>query len=169
MTASSTRPSGYTSLTPYLVVHPAAEAIAFYVDVFGATVVSRLDGPAGPGGEPFVGQAELDFGSGRLQLSDPMPAYGLVAPERGNDGSSTSTVLYVDDVDAVYERAVAAGAVVREELADFVSGDRYASIVDPFGHRWTIMTRKAGVTDEQSDAAVAAWWSEASAEIARSE
>lgn len=166
MTDTDYRPSGYSSLTPYLVVSPAAEAIAFYVDVFGATVVSRLDGPAGAGGEPFVGQAELDFGTGRLQLSDPMPAFGLVAPPRGTDGVSGSTVLYVADVDAVYAKALEAGATVREELNDFVSGDRYASIVDPFGHRWTIMTRKPGITDEQSDAAVAAWWSEASAQIA---
>jgi PhnB protein len=166
MNDSDYRPSGYSSLTPYLVVSPAAEAIAFYVDVFGATVVSRLDGPARAGGEPFVGQAELDFGSGRLQLSDPMPAFGLVAPPRDADGVSGSTVLYVGDVDAVYAKAVAAGATVREELNDFVSGDRYASIVDPFGHRWAIMTRRPGVSDEQSAAAVEAWWAQASAQIA---
>lgn len=162
-------PPGYTSLTPFLVCDPAAEAIAFYVDVFGAAVVYRLDAPARDGGVPFVGQAELDFGSGRLQLSDPMPAMGLVAPSRGSSGSSgssVSTVLYVDDVDAVHDAAVAAGATSREAPSDFVSGDRFASIVDPFGHRWALLSRRPDISEEQSIRAVEAWWAEAAAQIA---
>lgn len=166
MSETNFRPSGYTSLTPFLVVSPAAEAIAFYVDVFGASVVYRLDSPARDGGIPFVGQAELDFGSGRLQLSDPMPAMGLVAPTRGADGLSGSTVLYVEDVDAVYAAAVEAGAEGREAPSDFVSGDRFASIIDPFGHRWALLSRNRDLTEEQSIRAVEAWWAEAAAQIA---
>jgi PhnB protein len=166
MSESRHRPSGYTSLTPFLVVSPAAEAIAFYVDVFGASVVYRLDAPARDGGVPFVGQAELDFGTGRLQLSDPMPAMGLVAPPHRADAVTGSTVLYVDDVDAVYAAAVEAGADGKEAPSDFVSGDRFASIVDPFGHRWALLSRTHDLTEEQSIRAVEAWWAEAAAQIA---
>lgn len=166
MSDDAFRPAGYTSLTPFLVVQPAAEAIAFYVDVFGAEVVYRLDAPATRGGEPFVGQAELDFGSGRLQLSDPMPSMGLTAPLKGTDGVSSSTVLYVADVDGVYARALAAGAESREAPSDFVSGDRFASIVDPFGHRWALLSRRPDISEEQSIRAVEEWWGQAAAQLA---
>ncbi len=102
-------PTGYTTLTPFLVCSPAAEAIGFYGDVFGATVVQRMDGPDGT-----VVHAELDLGLGRLQLGDPNDAYGLVAPSgQTADGASSSTCIYVADVDAVFARAVERGATVR--------------------------------------------------------
>jgi uncharacterized glyoxalase superfamily protein PhnB len=150
-------PAGYTALTPFLVVAPAARAIDWYVDVFGATVTYRLDGPVGEHGLPIVGQAELDFGTGRLQLSDPMPAFGLSAssPEAPTTGS---IVLYVAEVDAVVARAEAGGAVIREAPADFVSGDRYASIVDPFGQRWAVMTRVQDLEEAESIRRVHEWW-----------
>lgn len=152
-----TPPAGFTTLTPFLVVEPAAEAIDWYVEVFGATVVDRLDGPAGESGLPIVGQAELDFGTGRLQLSDPMPAFGLAAPsvERPTHGS---IVVYVDEVDAVVAAAEAKGAVVREAPADFVSGDRYASIVDPFGQRWAVMTLVEELEPAERIRRVREWW-----------
>ena len=124
MAITDGRPDGYTTLTPFLVCSPAAEAIRFYADVFGATVVQRMDGPDGT-----VVHAELDLGVGRLQLGDPNDAYGLVAPSgQAEDRVSSSTCVYVADVDAVFARAVERGATVREEPATFVTGDRFASV-----------------------------------------
>jgi uncharacterized glyoxalase superfamily protein PhnB len=144
-------PPGYTSLTPFLVVDGARAAIAFYTEVFGATVVSVMDGPDGT-----VAHAELDFGNGRLQLSDPNPAFDLVAAP-GGPAVSHSTCLYCADVDAVVARAKERGAVVCEEVSTFVTGDRFGSVVDPFGQRWTVMTRVEDVSPEESERRLAAW------------
>ena len=154
MAISNGRPDGYTTLTPFLVCSPAAEAIRFYEDVFGATVVSRMDGPGGT-----IAHAELDFGIGRLQLADPADAYGLVAPRRraDDDQVSGSTCIYVADVDAVFAKAVERGATVREKPDTFVTGDRFASIYDPFGHRWAIMTKVEDVSPEETERRLAEW------------
>lgn len=149
--ASAPVPPGYTSLTPFVVVDGARAAIAFYEEVFGATVVSVMDGPDGT-----VAHAELDFGDGRLQLSDPNPAFDLVAAP-GGTAVSHSTCLYCADVDAVVARARDRGATVREEVSTFVTGDRYGSLVDPFGQRWTVMTRVEDVTPEESERRLAEW------------
>ncbi len=156
MAITDGRPDGYTTLTPFLVCSPAAEAIRFYADVFGATVVQRMDGPDGT-----VVHAELDLGLGRLQLGDPNEAYGLVAPSgQAEDRVSSSTCVYVADVDAVFARAVERGATVREEPATFVTGDRFASIYDPFGHRWAVMTRVEDVSPEEAERRLAEWASQ---------
>ena len=153
MTITNGRPEGYTTLTPFLVCSPAAEAIAFYEAVFGATVVSRMDGPDGT-----VMHAELDFGLGRLQLSDPNDEYGLVAPTgHAQDKVSGSTCIYVADVDAVFDKAVERGATVREKPSTFVTGDRFASIYDPFGHRWAVMTKVEDVSPEEAERRLADW------------
>ncbi len=153
MTTTDGRPEGYTTLTPFLVCSPAAEAIAFYAAVFGATVVSRMDGPDGS-----VLHAELDLGLGRLQLSDPNDDYGLVAPTgSAEDRVSGSTCIYVADVDAVFATAVERGATVREQPATFVTGDRFASIYDPFGHRWAVMTRVEDVSPEEGQRRLDEW------------
>ncbi|RBY77647.1 VOC family protein [Geodermatophilus sp. TF02-6] len=153
MAITDGRPDGYTTLTPFLVCSPAGEAIRFYADVFGATVVSRMDGPDGT-----VPHAEFDLGLGRLQLGDPNDAYGLVAPSgRADDRVSSSTCVYVADVDAVVAAAVERGATVREEPATFVTGDRFASIYDPFGHRWAVMTRVEDVSPEEAERRLAEW------------
>ena len=152
MTVTNGKPQGYTALTPFLVCSPAREAITFYAEVFGATVVGRMDGPDGT-----VLHAELDLGDGRLQLSDPNDAYGLVAPARDGDRVSGSTCIYVPDVDDVFARAVARGATVREKPATFVTGDRFASIYDPFGHRWAVMTRVEDVSPEEAERRLAEW------------
>jgi PhnB protein len=101
--------------------------------------------------------AELDLGDGRLQLSDPNDAYGLVAPAGAGDTVSGSTCIYVPDVDAVFEQAVARGATVREKPATFVTGDRFASIYDPFGHRWAVMTRVEDISPEEAERRLAEW------------
>lgn len=153
MTNPTGAPEGYTSLTPFLVCSPAAEAISFYAAVFGATVVSRMDGPGGT-----VPHAELAFAAGRLQLGDPSEEYGLAAPTPREDGAtSSSTCVYVADVDAVFVRAVEHGATVREEPATFVTGDRFCSVRDPFGHRWAIMTRVEDVSPEEGERRLAEW------------
>jgi len=159
MSVRNGKPDGYTTLTPYLVCRPATEAIDYYAAVFGATLVDRMDGPDGT-----VMHAELDFGQGRLQLSDPMADYGLEEPTgAARDRVSSSTCIYVSDVDAVFAAAVERGATVREEPTTFVTGDRFTSIYDPFGHRWTIMTRVEDVSPEESRRRLAEWGATASA------
>lgn len=155
MTITDGTPEGYTTLTPFLVCRPAAEAIAFYEAVLGARVVSRMDGPDGT-----VLHAELDVGRGRLQLSDPNDEYALVAPSDGAAAVSTSTCVYVPDVDATFAAAVERGATVREAPSTFVTGDRFASIVDPFGHRWAVMTRVEDVPPDEAERRLAAWAAE---------
>ncbi|QGH69798.1 glyoxalase/bleomycin resistance/extradiol dioxygenase family protein [Pseudactinotalea sp. HY158] len=146
-------PHSATSLTPFLAVPGAAKAIEFYSGVFGARVVDVTE----MGG--VVVHAVLDFGQGLLQLGEPSPAYHLVPPPAGDD-ACYSIGLYCADVDAVAARAEAAGATVREPVATFVSGDRFASIRDPFGVRWSIMTRVEDLSDAESAARVAAWAAE---------
>lgn len=148
-------PHGYTSLTPFLVVQPAIEAIAFYRDVFGATVLTQMPGAPLPDGTPTVSHAELDFGNGVLQLGDPMEGNGL----KPQDPSAVngSICVYVQDVDAVVAKAAERGATIAEQPSNFVSGDRFASIMDPFARRWSIMTRVEDLSREESEARVNAW------------
>lgn len=144
-------PEGYHSLTPFIVCPRAAEALDFYRRVFEAEVLERHDGPDGK-----ILHAELRIGDSILQLSDPLPDFGLVAPN-ADGSSSASLVLYCADVDATFARAVEAGASVREPVQDFVSGDRYASLTDPFGRRWAIMTRVQNLSREESARRVREW------------
>lgn len=145
------RPHGYSSITPFLPLADPGAALAFYQDVFGARLVnsSEHDG--------VIVHAELEFESGRLQLGAAGPAYKLIAPDPNSDDAAYSLVHYTPDVDAVHDRAVAAGATVREPLMTFVSGDRFVSIRDPFGVRWSIMTRVEDLSDAESDARVKEW------------
>ncbi len=152
-------PHGYSSITPFLVLNDAQGALDFYRDVFGARVLGVSTGP-GPDGRLIVVHAEVAFPSGRLQLGDANPAYGLVAPESDGDTVGFSLALYTADVDAVIAHAVERGAVVREPIVDFVSGDRFGSIRDPFGVRWNVMARVEDLSQEESDARVAAWVAE---------
>lgn len=149
------RPRTSTTLTPFLAVHPAADAVAFYTEVFGATLQYGVEMP-GPAGAQQIVHAVMDFGLGRLELGEPNPAYHLTPPPDGDD-ASFSLAVYCTDVDAVVDAAVARGATVREPLANFVSGDRFASIRDPFGVRWSVMTRVEDISDEESARRVAEW------------
>lgn len=144
-------PAGYTAITPYLCVAGGAAAIQFYERVFGATVVGRNDGPDGS-----VAHAELDFGSGRIQLSDPAPDHDLVPPD-GSDRVNHSYVHYCADVDATYAAAVAAGAKGYGDPETFMTGDRYGAVLDPWGHRWTLMTRVEDVDPVEAKRRVDAW------------
>lgn len=111
-----------------------------------------MDGPDGT-----VAHAELDFGTGRLQLGDPADAYGITAPATGSDTVTYSIALYCPDVDDVVARAQKAGATVREAPQDFATGDRFASLRDPFGVRWTVMTRVEDVSAEERDRRLGEW------------
>ena len=110
-----------------------------------------MDGPNG-----IVAHAELDFGNGRLQLSDPQEAYQLAAPDP-KAFATHSIALYCPNVDDVVARAEQARATIREPAQTFVTGDRFASILDPFGQRWTVMTRVEDVSPEERDRRMAQW------------
>ena len=140
-------PHGSTSLTPFLAIPGAGEALEFYCSVFGARIVdvTECDG--------VLVHAELDFGSGRLQLGEPNPEYGLAPPP--SEGACYSMGLYCPNVDDVVTRAIDAGAALREEPNTFASGDRHASILDPFGVRWSIMSRVEDISETESARRVA--------------
>lgn len=143
-------PKGVSSITPFLCIPQAREAITFYADIFGARIVDVTEMG------DVVAHAVLDFGHGQLQLGEPAAAYHLVPPPAGDD-DCYSLGLYVADVDAVVAAAEAAGATIREAPSDFVSGDRFASIRDPFGVRWSIMTRVEDISEQESARRVAEW------------
>lgn len=146
------KPNGYSTLTPFIVVNQPREAIAFYEKVFGAKAKSVTEF----GEEKTIVHADLDFGNGFLQLGAATPAYGLVSPP--SDGkASYSMGIYVPDVDRTFALAVENGAAVREPVAHFVSGDRYCSVLDPYGIRWSIMTRVDDIAEEESYRRVAEW------------
>ncbi|MGC0272655.1 VOC family protein [Pseudactinotalea sp. Z1739] len=146
-------PDGFTTLSPLIVVTPASAAIDFYAAVFGAEVATRMDGPDGS-----VWHCELNMGHGRMTVMDPNGQFNTVANNPADDDVSFSLAIYLPDVDAVLLAARERGARVREEAADFeVTGDRFASIQDPFGVRWTIMTRMQERTDAQIQEGLDAW------------
>jgi PhnB protein len=140
-------PDGHHTITPHLVINGASEAIEFYKRAFGAEELCRMPFP-GPDGKMKVGHAALQVGDSRLFLADECPEAGVAGP----NGSSPVTIhLYVTDADAVFGRAVEAGATVAMPLADMFWGDRYGQVVDPFGHRWSIATRLEDLTPEQME------------------
>ena len=135
-------PTGYHALTPCLVVKGPAKAIYYYKQAFGAQERERMPGPNGT-----IMHAELKIGDSTLMLADEMPQMGTVSPA-SLKGSPSSLYLYVEQVDAVFDRAVQAGATVQMPVADMFWGDRAGSLVDPFGHRWMIGTH---IQDLSSD------------------
>jgi PhnB protein len=136
-------PDGYQTVTPYLAVDDAAEAIAYYTKAFGAKERSRMEAPDGS-----IGHAELEIGDSLVMLSDPFPQATTRTPKEL--GGTTATVfLYVEDVDAVVKRAVDAGATVTMEVADQFWGDRFGAITDPFGHSWSIATHVEDVPPDE--------------------
>lgn len=136
-------PATLNTVTPYLVVDGAAEAIAFYVAAFGAVESSRLVGDDGR-----VGHAEIVIGNSHLMMADEYPEVGAISPTtRG--GTSTSFTLTVADVDAVFARAIAAGATEVRPIAEQFYGQRQGTLLDAWGHQWSISTPVTGFTDEQ--------------------
>jgi PhnB protein len=141
--AAKAVPAGFERATPYLCVKGADQAIAFYVRAFGAVETMRL---AEPGGR--IGHAELQIGDSPIMLSDEYPEEKVLSPLTLG-GSPVMIHLYVADVDAMVERAVKEGATILRPPADQFYGDRSASLVDPFGHRWMFATKLEELSGEE--------------------
>ena len=144
-------PDGYHTVTPYITVRNGAAALDFYVRAFGATVTMRMDAPDGK-----VGHAEFRIDGSPVMLSDEFPEMGATSPETLG-GVSSSLMIYVENVDARFEQAIAAGAIVERPVKVQFYGDRSGTLKDPFGHRWTIATHVEGIApDEMGRRAAAA-------------
>jgi uncharacterized glyoxalase superfamily protein PhnB len=151
MNRSATKPipDGMHSLTPHLVCAGAADAIAFYKAAFGAVELHRLPGPNG-----LLMHAAVRIGDSVLMLVDEAPDWGMLGP-KALKGSPVTIHLYVADVDAAVAKAVAAGAKVTMPVADMFWGDRYGTLEDPFGHRWSLATHTRDTTIEEMQQAMA--------------
>ncbi len=138
-------PEGQPQVTPYLCVKGAVKAIEFYQHVFGAKEIGRLADPSGR-----IGHAELQIGNARIMLADEHPELGILSPKSLGQARPPVTLhVYVEDVDAVYRRALDAGAASLREPADQFYGDRRADVSDPFGHHWSLATHKEDVLMEE--------------------
>ena len=137
-------PAGYHSITPYLLVRDAAKALAWYAQALGARELMRFPMPNGG-----IAHAEVMIGDSHVMLADEVPDQGFVGPQTLG-GAGVSLMLYVDDVDATFARAVVAGATSRRPIVDQFYGDRSGTLVDPFGHVWTIATHKEDVSAEEA-------------------
>ena len=136
-------PEGYNTVTPYLIIKGAAKAIDYYKNVFGATVVVRMDGPNGT-----VGHAELQIGDSRIMLADENPQMGHRSAETIG-ASPVSLYMYLPDCDAVVAKATAAGAKIIRPVEDQFYGDRSGFFQDPFGHLWGVATHKEDVSEQE--------------------
>jgi PhnB protein len=136
-------PEGYHSVTPYLIVRGAERALEFYKKAFGATELMRF-----PAAEGKIGHAEIKIGDSPIMLADEFPDMGYRSPQSVG-GTPVSIMLYVEDVDAVAKRAVAAGAKEQRPVKDQFYGDRSGTFEDPFGHVWNIATHKEDLSIEE--------------------
>ncbi len=135
-------PDGYHSVTPYLTIDGAEEAIRFYERALGATEMLRLP----MGGK--IGHAEIRIGDSMVMISDEWPDYGKLGP-KSRGGATSSLMVYVEDVDAAFDRAIAAGGKVERPVEDQFYGDRSGSFTDPFGHSWTLSTHVEDVPEDE--------------------
>ena len=136
-------PAGYHTATPYLTVRGAADAIAFYKKAFGAKEIMRMPAPGGA-----LGHAEIRIGDSVVMLSDEFPG-AATTPPSALGGTTGYVFLYVPDVDRTFAQAVAAGARVTMPLADMFWGDRFGTLLDPFGHAWGLATHKEDVPPKE--------------------
>lgn len=139
-------PDGYHTLTPYISVKGAREALAFYKKAFGAQELFHMDMPDGR-----IGHAEMQIGESRFMLADEMPerADAVSQSPVSLGGTTCGFMVYVPDVDAAFARAVEAGAAVKRPLTDQFYGDRTGTIADPFGHIWTLGTHVEDVSSAE--------------------
>jgi PhnB protein len=140
-------PKGYHTLTPSMTVRDAARAIEFYKQAFGAEEIGVMKGPDGK-----VMHAELRIGDSLLMLADEFPQYGALSPQ-SIGGTGMSLHIYVEDVDSAFDRATKAGANVEMPVTDMFWGDRFGKLVDPFGHKWSIATRKRDMSSAEIEQA----------------
>jgi PhnB protein len=136
-------PEGYHSVTPYLLIGGASAAIDFYVRAFGAVEGLRLTGPDGR-----IGHAEIRIGDSHLMLADEHPEMDFLGPQ-SRGGTCVTMYLYVADADAVFARAIAAGAKELRPLCDQFYGDRSGAVTDPWGHVWSIASRIEDITSDE--------------------
>lgn len=142
-------PEGYHSVTPYLIIKGAADAIEFYKKAFGATELFRM------AHEGKVGHAEIKIGNSPIMLADEHPAMGYVSPKTLG-GTPVSILIYVEDVDTTFNQAIKSGGVQQKPLQDQFYGDRSGTLTDPFGHVWTVATHKEDVAPEEMEKRMAA-------------
>ena len=136
-------PDGYSSVTPYLIVTGAANALDYYKMAFDGQEIMRMPGPDGK-----IVHAELQIGSSRIMLADESPQMGHKSPQTLG-GSGTGLMLYVKDVDDTFQRAVSGGGTVVRPVQDQFYGDRSGNLTDPFGHQWTIATHVEDVAPDE--------------------
>jgi PhnB protein len=149
-------PERYRRVTPALIVNGGSKALEFYTEVFGATERMRFSGPGGT-----VAHAEIEIGDSVLIVEEASPWMGTKAPPAdGLDGSPTFLYIYVDNVDAVIQRAVELGATLKRPAQDQFYGDRDGFIIDPFGHGWTIATHVEDVPPAELERRMSALQSE---------
>jgi len=137
-------PEGMHTITPHLVVSGAAQAIDFYKQAFGAVELHRMPMPDGR-----LMHASVKIGDSVMMLVDEFPEMGACKAPTPGATSPVTLHLYVEDADAIFNQAVAAGATVKMPPADMFWGDRYAQVKDPFGHDWSIATRREILTPQQ--------------------
>jgi PhnB protein len=142
-------PEGYHSVTPYLIIKGAADAIEFYKRAFGATELFRMER------EGKVGHAEIKIGDSPIMLSDEHPEMGYTSPTTLG-GTPVSIMIYVEDVDTIFKQAIAAGGEQQKAVQDQFYGDRSGSLKDPFGHVWHVATHKEDVAPEEMEKRMAA-------------
>jgi len=143
------KPEGYHTATPYLILQGAAKAIEFYKRAFGATELMRIDAPGDK-----IGHAEIRIGDSIIMLADEHPEMGFRGPQ-ALGGTPVSLMLYVEDSDAMFAQAIAAGGTVQKPIQDQFYGDRSGQMIDPFGHVWTISTHKEDLTPAEIEARLA--------------
>jgi PhnB protein len=143
--AVKTIPEGYHSVTPYLIISGAGEAIDYYKKAFGATELLRMPAPGGK-----IGHAEIKIGDSPIMLADEFPEMGYKSPKTLG-GSPVSLMIYVADVDTVFDQAIATGGKVQRPVKDQFYGDRSGTLEDPFGHVWHVATHKEDVSAEEME------------------
>lgn len=144
-------PDGYHSVTPYIIVDDGAAALDFYQRAFSATELFRMPTPEGK-----IAHAEIKIGDSPIMLADEFPEMEAISPKTLK-GTATGIMLYVEDCDAVFDRAVESGATILKPLANQFYGDRSGTVMDPFGHKWTISTHKEDLTSEEIEQRAAEW------------
>jgi PhnB protein len=143
-------PEGYSSVTPYLIVDGAADAIDFYTRAFGAEEKFRF-----PMGDR-VGHAEIKIGDSIIMLADEFPDMGHLGP-KARGGTTVSLMVYLPDVDTAFKKAIAAGGTEKRAVENQFYGDRAGTLEDPFGHQWTLATHVEDVSEEDLQARMKDW------------
>ena len=142
-------PEGYHSVTPYLSIKGAVEALEYYKRAFGAVELFRMEH------EGKIGHAEIKIGNSMIMIADEYPQMDFLSPKTLG-GSPVGLMIYVDDVDTIFKQAIDAGGVEKKPVQDQFYGDRSGTLTDPYGHVWTVATHKEDVTPEEMEKRVAA-------------